>query len=172
LKVAKTKDFLASPSAQPDEGFNSITFDPMNRILIFLLLGTIASSCGAETMDCVVESYPNGQAKEILTYSIQAGDSLILRQRSFYENGQLKMAGDFDVRGSRDGLWLYYYQDGKLWSESEYDHGKRHGKSIVYYDNGQVRFKGMYDQNQMLKETFVYYKRSGEEMSPTDLTQP
>ena len=47
------------------------------------------------------------------------------------EKGSLK-------HGKKEGLWVDYWDDGKLWRKVDYKTGKRHGMYISYHQNGQL----------------------------------
>lgn len=66
----------------------------------------------------------------------------------FYENGQIKIAGDYDENGERHGLWISYYENGIKWSESYYSHGLREGHSITFFPSGSVRYIGEYKNDE------------------------
>lgn len=64
--------------------------------------------------------------------------------QEFYDNGNLKIEGDYDENDARHGLWNSYYENGLKWSESFYAHGLKSGHSITFYPNGKVRYVGEY----------------------------
>ena len=56
----------------------------------------------------------------------------------FYnELGRLKSEGKM-IGKNRIGKWIYYFSNGKLFSEEEYKEGKLHGVVKNYYPNGNV----------------------------------
>ena len=61
----------------------------------------------------------------------------------------------------KDGLWVEFHDDGRLWQKGTYKDGKRDG----YYDlgslNGQLWWKGEYKDGKSdgpLEESFHHYK--------------
>ncbi len=56
----------------------------------------------------------------------------------------------------RNGYYESHYDNGQLWSTSEYKHGKRHGKTTSYYPNGKLRYMGFYKDNKKSGQWFFY----------------
>jgi len=81
--------------------------------------------------------------------------------QEFYEDGQLKIEGNYDANNQRHGIWVSYYDNGQKWSESVYQNGLKNGHSITFFPNGNVRYVGDYKED---KKTGVwtFYDESGE----------
>lgn len=62
-----------------------------------------------------------------------------------YPNGNMKSTGTIS-NGKKEGLWVFYREDGKKWSECEYLNGKAHGKVISYHPNEAVYYIGYFNQ--------------------------
>ncbi len=70
-----------------------------------------------------------------------------------------------DSDGNADGLWLTWYDNGQLMSESQMKHGKEHGRQRSWWPNGQLMMEGIsYDGNRY--KGFKYWSINGE---PTEL---
>lgn len=80
-----------------------------------------------------------------------------------YPNGIVKYKGFYRF-GKRHGEWLYFYPNGNLWSEAEYNRDKMHGKSKVYYPNGLLFYSGFY-KNNLKDSVWTYYDTSGKEVA-------
>lgn len=79
----------------------------------------------------------------IIKTFFQGSDSLYVQ---FYSlNGKIKTEGILKVR-KRVGVWKYFYPDGILMSEENYDDGKLHGELVVYYKDGQVTELSLYKE--------------------------
>ncbi len=70
----------------------------------------------------------------------------------YYKNGQLQMRGKAIIPYPlvRNGKFSYFYQNGKLQSESFYTNDKLNGKSAGWYQNGTLQYEynyinGFYD---------------------------
>jgi antitoxin component YwqK of YwqJK toxin-antitoxin module len=48
------------------------------------------------------------------------------------------------VTGKEEGIWEYYYTDGKLMYRGSYKNGKEEGIWEGYHSNGQLMYKGSY----------------------------
>ena len=46
--------------------------------------------------------------------------------------------------GKKDGLWVYYHDNGKLWKSGTFKDGKEDGPFVFYHENGQLWKKGTY----------------------------
>ena len=46
--------------------------------------------------------------------------------------------------GNREGPWVMYYGEGRLWSKSEYKNGSREGPWVRYWYDGTLYKKGAY----------------------------
>jgi len=79
---------------------------------------------------------------------------------TYYQSGGLERFSAYDTNGSGHGTWLLYYEDGVLWSEIQYDHGKRNGPWQVNQPNGQPLYQGTY-ANDKKNGTFTKYDAAG-----------
>ena len=94
----------------------------------------------------IEQKFTDGSPKVISVYK----NDKIIKQTEYYENKQLKIAGEFDDAGKRQGHWQYWHEDGKIWSECDYNHGVIHGNNTVYYENGNKRFSGEYEEGKKI----------------------
>ena len=92
----------------------------------------------------IEETHENGASKVVASYD---GDRKI-DESTYYPNGQVQMRGGFDKDGERHGPWKSWYDNGNVWSESEFSNGKRHGVNTVYYQNGKKRYQGQFDNDE------------------------
>ncbi|MDF3818884.1 hypothetical protein P3G55_03175 [Leptospira sp. 96542] len=91
-------------------------------------------------------------------------------ERYNYRTGTVISKGEI-LNGERDGLWLYYFSDGKLYIEQNYKAGYRkkqfwvtspeigneNGSYIRYFKNGRVNEKGFYDGGNRTGDWVRYY---------------
>ena len=127
-------------------------------ILIFLLTGIGLLSCTTELIEEVKTTFPNGKPE---TAVYKTKDGRIVSEKQFYENGQLRLLGNYNEDEERDGLWVSYFDDGTIWSECEYKNGMKDGMNNAYYSNGKVRFAGFWKENQRIGE-WNSYSENGE----------
>ena len=75
--------------------------------------------------------------------------------------------------GKKDGVWLYYFENGQLYLKNTYKDGKKNGERLKYYDNGQLMEKGNYKEGKKIGEWLEYYKNGKlYTVSYTHLTLP
>lgn len=85
----------------------------------------------------------------------------IILAKGKYYNGDGSEIGDSGVpKNGREGLWLFYYDNGKLKEESNYVHGKLEGTLKVYYDNGNLSEESHYVNGES-EGTFKLYYNNG-----------
>lgn len=60
-----------------------------------------------------------------------------------YQNGITRVRGFFRF-GKKHGKWMYFFENGTLWSEAFYEKGLNEGEATVYHPNGKVYYKGSY----------------------------
>ena len=53
-----------------------------------------------------------------------------------YENGQLKVKGNFNSEGLLTGNWKYFFNNGQLWRDETYNNGIKVDKWIYYEPTG------------------------------------
>ena len=46
--------------------------------------------------------------------------------------------------GKKDGLWIYWYENGQKASRKTYINNKKDGKWTQWYENGQMKSEGTY----------------------------
>ena len=102
------------------------------------------------------------KSEQILTKEYD-GYEAIEEYREYFENGQLKIKGEY-VTGQKGNEWLYYKDDGTLIEKEHYIEGillERENYEIndkaKEYFNDQEEYKGFY------KETYYYNKRVASE---------
>ena len=134
----------------------------MRRLLLFLgvsiALFTI-HSC-TKKIEVTEQKYKDGSPKLVVTYEVNGDTKTKLSAIQYYQNGQIEYQGSYNKEGKRVGHWVYYYEDGTLWSEAEYLNGERHGKSAVYYENGKVRYTGNYKDGKTVGK-WLFYDEKG-----------
>lgn len=106
----------------------------------FLWLLIIIHACQRGQVEVIHETYKSGSPK-IIRYYENENDSIPVREIHYYENGQLKLKGEYES-GKRTGTWTFWYQNGNIWSTGEYTKGLEHGKKTVYHENGKKYYEG------------------------------
>ncbi|HNY07150.1 MAG TPA: hypothetical protein PLG86_03815 [Bacteroidales bacterium] len=62
----------------------------------------------------------------------------------FHQNGQLEQTGKYNKAGKPEGLWQWYFADGKLLREENYINGLEDGIFTEYDEDGNVITQGEY----------------------------
>ena len=108
--------------------------------------------------------YENGRLKSEITF----GDDKSYQVKDYYENGQLQNEGqkktilvkDGNIRTVRDGLWKYYYENGRVKSEITYSDDETTRQVKNYYKNGQLENEGQ--EKTILVKKGNYYSEVNE----------
>ena len=135
--------------------------------LIYIMLPFVFLSCEESLTEKNLKMYPNGniQVQQLIN---KKGE--VKKEIQFFENGKRRIEGCFDELGRRDGVWNSYYEDGKLWSTSEYEHGLQQGMNKVNYSNGKVRFEGFWKNDKQIG-TWKFYSEKGELLKSEDYSK-
>ena len=112
------------------------------RIIYFLSIIAILISCKGSEEESQTESDTSVEVDSTVEISedVTTSDKTV----EYHPNGNIKMEGNLNEEGQREGLWVAYYEDGTKWSESYYVNGIRDGHTLSFYPNGQVRYVGEY----------------------------
>ena len=62
--------------------------------------------------------------------------------KEFWPSQKLKIIGEIDSAGKRNGLWEAYFENGHKWSEGMYIHGEEMGRKTVWFEDGKKRYEG------------------------------
>ena len=80
----------------------------------------------------------------------------------FYHVGDYKEVGAFTI-GLKNGIWKYYYKNGKLAFTGLFDEGEPKGKHTYFFDNGLKQQEGKYSGG-VKNGIWRTYNRRGEEI--------
>ena len=101
--------------------------------------------------------FPNGTVEE---KHFLDTEGTVKKTIQYYKNGNIKIEGEFNDDGKREGMWKSYYENGQPWSIGEYQNGKQHGINRVYFPNGSVRYEGNWE-NDLKTGTWNFYDEKG-----------
>ncbi|CAN5374783.1 hypothetical protein BH10BAC1_BH10BAC1_05630 [soil metagenome] len=88
---------------------------------------------------------PNGYAKmyhdngKIKEEGMWKNNRWVGDYKLYYDNGQVQQAFKFDPSGKRAGTQQYFYENGQVMIEGNWDGGKEAGVLKEYYENGDVK---------------------------------
>ncbi len=92
----------------------------------------------------IVETYDNGIISSI-SYHKDTEDGLVLIKReTFHYTGPISMVGTFK-NGHREGIWTYWYENGKKRLEGLYKQGQKDSLWTFWYENGIISTEYFYD---------------------------
>lgn len=103
--------------------------------------------------------YESGKLKYKVIYQEINGVKTKLEEHKFYENGQKEYSGTFN-NNARTGKWIYWYENGNIWTTCEYQKGLKHGSSVIYFKNGRTKIMGAYQINKPFGK-WVFYDEAG-----------
>jgi len=126
--------------------------------ILVLIITVLLISCKPSIKRKVITTYPNKQAKTVNYLQEIDGKEVIVEQKEYYENGQLKMGGKL-LKGKMNGTWKAYFENGNLQSEGEFISGKRTGSGKVYYANGKLFYEGFYKNGKEIGKWKFYNKK-------------
>lgn len=128
----------------------------MNNKKINLLVGAcllfLLQSC---QITVVKTKYDNGDIQEKFQVYKKRGTRNGF-YRLFYENGQLALEQEFK-KGKLTGEERAYFESGQLESVFQAEDGMYHGAFQYYYENGVLHQEGTYANNEMEGELRTYY---------------
>lgn len=75
----------------------------------------------------------------------------------FYRYHSLAAEGRYNANGNKDGVWKYYYPNGKVKSEETFKDGKsNYGTYTRYYENGNIDYQVTYDKEGIFNDRKEY----------------
>ena len=129
----------------------------LKLIAIFIIITSL--TCCTRTLKGKVEQvYKDGTPQLVSYYSVDT-PKILVKQKWFYPNKQLRMEGYFKD-GEKNGKWIYYYEDGTLWSKGYFKNGKIDGYNETYYPNGKLNNKGSFTEGIRVGK-WIFYDENG-----------
>lgn len=83
---------------------------------------------------------------------------------------QVKITGQQDADGKRNGVWKLYSEQGLELSITAYTNGMKNGISIVYHPNGVLHYRGEYINDEKTG-VWKFYDTAGELVQKKDFTK-
>lgn len=120
-------------------------------------------------LEMKVDYYPDGKPRIVGQYFNGIPEGV---RREYNENGELVRGfvfrqgiitgrGITTEKGLRDGPWIEYYEDGKLYAEGTYKSGLRIGKWKFYYRSGKLEQEGVFNNRGRYDGTWRWYYEGG-----------
>ena len=95
------------------------------RKFIFLAFVILVTACGPNLQEKTIESYPDGTHKRVQFTSGEGETAYVAKEVFYYQNGQKKLEGTYNKDGKKNGKWIYWREDGKIWSEGYFAEGRQ-----------------------------------------------
>ncbi len=83
------------------------------------------------------------------------------------EEKRIKLQGNKNEEGKRDGVWLFYSKEGKELSMTTYKNGVRDGEIMVKYPNGNIHYTGQYTNGERTGK-WSFYSPGGKKIKIID----
>jgi antitoxin component YwqK of YwqJK toxin-antitoxin module len=126
----------------------------MRKILFTLLFSFISLvSLSNEVVDSSM--YDNGNIKERLV-AVPGIDGDTYEYTMYYEDGSLRVFGEYNEFGVKSGVWKAYYNSGELQSFSFYSNGEKHGTWWTYNKDGSPQSKREFKRGKRHGEWLMY----------------
>lgn len=138
------------------------------QILVSLLVILTFTGCTHETK-VMKETYPDGSPKRECVYKGNDATGEMIRETTWYPHKKLQMMGEYKA-GKRDGKWMYYYENGNIWSEGFFKNGKSEGKRTTHYETGKIFYEGYYEQDRRVG-VWKFYDEKGKFLKAVDYTK-
>ncbi len=116
--------------------------------LILIVIFTTILSCHNNIIEI-----ENIETSEDTTKTVLDNNSNLTRE--YYLNGNVKIIGE-TLNGNREGEWIYYFENGKVWSKGAYINNLSNGKFTIFDEDGILFMESFYDMGKKTKE--IYYK--------------
>jgi antitoxin component YwqK of YwqJK toxin-antitoxin module len=74
----------------------------------------------------------------------------------YYSNGNVRIKGQKNSVGQREGIWEFFYKNGKIGIRTPYKGGKEDGIEEGFYPNGNIYWRASYkgDEKDGIEERF------------------
>jgi antitoxin component YwqK of YwqJK toxin-antitoxin module len=127
--------------------------------LALLLLFTLSITACGHKETIVEEKFPDGSDKVVRTYKIKGDKKELIFELKYYPNKNKEYEGEYK-NDQKHGDWIYWYENGFVWSEGAFYENKSDGIRKVYHENGQLYYEGEYDKGKQVGK-WVFYDENG-----------
>ena len=117
---------------------------------------SIDNEAPTDIRDEIIERYPTGEKKLVVTYGGTGNREFVLRKRSYYQNGQIKEEENYK-NSELDGDYREYYKNGQISVKCSYNEGKRDGEFFEFYHDGVVWEHGYFTLGEYDGEYSTYF---------------
>jgi antitoxin component YwqK of YwqJK toxin-antitoxin module len=115
------------------------------------------------------ETYPDGSPKRECVYKGKNTSRELIRETTWYPHKKIQMMGEYKKK-KRDGNWIYYYENGNVWSEGSFKDGKSEGKRTTHYEDGKIFYEGYYQEDRRVG-VWKFYNEKGKFVKSVDYSK-
>lgn len=131
----------------------------LKRTFIVLGIILVLFSCKGKLEKEIESTWPDGTPQKVVYFEKVKGETEKVREERFYENGNKEMVGGF--KGiKKEGEWIYWFQDGRKWSQATYVNDIKEGKATVWREDGNKNYEGSYATGKP-HGAWIFYDKDG-----------
>jgi hypothetical protein len=79
----------------------------------------------------------------------------------YYDNGNVRIKGQNNSKGQREGIWEFFYENGNIQKRSPYKEGRRDGIEEIFYENGNIECRTSYEKGIWNGDEERFYSNPG-----------
>jgi len=136
----------------------------IKKSFLFLFFLSVLFSCNNKEniVQVTEDAFDDGKPSLIRYYKKDKELKVLHSEKKYYKNGSLQWEGAFND-GQKDGLWVFFNNDGHKKMEVTFKNGIYEGIVKGYHKNGNLRYEGFYANG---KETglWKFYDEQGAEL--------
>jgi antitoxin component YwqK of YwqJK toxin-antitoxin module len=146
----------------------------IQKSLLLLLMVTSAIGAIAQKKTFFDINWKKTKEAKAYYYRVVTPEgSNFLVQDYFSKSNQLQMEGRYKSKklesSSRDGIFTYYWSNGKKKAEGEYKNGKEDGNWVSWHFDGEKRAEGLYEKGDRQGAWKFFHKNGQLKTNPTFL---
>lgn len=120
------------------------------RLLSIMLFPLLVHAQLPELREVVMKKHSNGSPHVVLYFDLQS-DNLV-KEHVYFANGKTAWVGHYKNK-MEDGLWEFYWENGKLKSQEFYTKGKENGTCSYFDQTGKKTKEAIWKNGKLIKET-------------------
>lgn len=126
-------------------------------------------SCSPGFEEVVTDTYADGTPKIVKYFAGEGKAKTMVKAAYYYPDGQVRMEGEYQ-EGVKHGHWVSYYNNGNMWSEGFYTKGINDGSTSTWHENGEKYYEGYYKEGRR-SGVWKFWGEKGEFIKEIDYTE-
>lgn len=127
---------------------------------VIAIIGVILVGCKPDLHQVIIDTFDDGSPQTVKYFDQEVKVENLVKEVQFYPDGTKKYEGHYR-NGEKHGKWVFWFDNGKVWSEGYFEHDIRTGKAFVYHKNGQLYYQGKYS-NGKKEGVWKFYNNQGQ----------